>query len=57
MTYVFGNVITKDSSLLTLDNTNRWYLVAFDSRKIIVIETGYEIYNRKFLVIIKVFKT
>ena len=54
---VSGYAIGRVLSQLTSDNSGRWYLVAFSSRKIIPAETRYKTHDGEFLAIIEAFKT
>ena len=52
-----GFVIGRVLSQLTLDNSSQYYLVAFFSRKMILVETNCKTHDGKFLAIIEAFKT
>ena len=56
-TNVFGYVIGRIFSLLTLNNLAQWYLTAFFSQKKIPAETCYKTYVSELLAIIEAFKT
>ena len=51
--YAIGGVLSQ----LTLDDSGRWHLVAFFSRKIIPAETRYKTHNGELLAIVEAFKT
>ncbi len=55
--HIFGYVISRILSQLTLDNLGQWYLVAFFSQKIISTLLRYKTYDGKLLIIIERFKT
>ncbi len=52
-----GYAISRIFSQLTSDDLDRWYLIAFFSRKMIPAETQYETHDGKLLAIVEVFKT
>ena len=56
-TDVSGYAISEILSQLTLDNSGRWHLIAFFSKKMIPAETRYETHNNELLAIVEVFKT
>ncbi len=56
-TDVSGYAISGIFSQLTSDDLGRWHLVAFFSRKMILVETRYETHNGKLLAIIEAVKT
>ena len=51
--YAIGGVLSQ----LTSDDSGRWHLVAFFSRKMIPAETRYETHNGELLAIVEAFKT
>ncbi len=51
--YVIGGILSQ----LTLDNSGRWHLVAFFSKKMIPAETRYGTHNGELLAIVETFKT
>ena len=52
-----GYAISGVFNQLILDNSGRWYLVTFFSKKTIPAETRYETYNNELLTIVEVLKT
>ncbi len=51
--YAIGRILSQ----LTSDDSGRWYLVAFFSKKMIPAETRYETHDGKLLAIVEAFKT
>ncbi len=51
--YAIGRVLSQ----LTSDDSGRWHLVVFFSRKMIPTETRYETHDGKLLAIVEAFKT
>ena len=51
--YAIGRVLSQ----LTLDDSGRWHLVPFFSRKMIPAETRYKTHDGELLAIVEVFKT
>ncbi len=51
--YAIGEILHK----LTSDDSHRWYLVAFFSKKMIPAETRYETHDGELLAIVEAFKT
>ncbi len=51
--YDIGGILSQ----LTLDDSGRWYPLAFFSRKIILAETWYKTHDGELLTIIEAFKT
>ncbi len=51
--YAIGEVLSQ----LTSDDSGRWHLVAFFSRKMIPVETRYETHDGELLAIVEAFKT
>ncbi len=51
--YAIGGILSQ----LTSDDLDRWYPVAFFSRKMILVETQYKTHDSKLLVIVEAFKT
>ena len=47
---------TSPDKIITKANLGQWHLVAFFSKKIILVETEYETHNGEFLAIVKAFK-
>ena len=63
LSYAIGGVVsqltfrTNPNGIVTKADLSQWHLVAFFSRKMILIETQYRTHNGKLLAIIKAFKT
>ena len=61
--YTIGGVLSQmtfriyPNGVVTKADLSQWYPVAFFSRKMILVETWYEIYNGELLAIIEAFKT
>ncbi len=56
-TDVSGYAIGEIPSQLTSDDSGRWHLVAFFSRKMIPVETWYETHDGELLAIVEALKT
>ncbi len=51
--YAIGRILSQ----LVLHDLGQWHLIAFFSRKIILVETWYETHNGELLAIVEGFKT
>ena len=62
LNYAIGSILsqltskTRPDGVVIKTNLSQWHLIAFLSRKIILAEIWYEIYNGKLLAIVKAFK-